>query len=217
MVNEEIAMFMKCTYSIIIASLLFMNSCNIFISKDRDLREYKIHEEQYQPYKLKNTIEGYREFISLYPENLFVQDAESQIENLEFAPYEEEDSVEGYMEFKMRYPTNRHVFKANVKIEQAEVKRYEKMDTIEGYKEFLSKYPDSTFVVLAQKRIQELEFREMNRTLNKQYEFDLLAYRLNLKRLKKNLKTKNGLDLADFTCFASFITYDGKKYFHTYL
>src|SRR5210317_1075338 len=124
-------MFRKCAYCTIISSLLFSYSCGVVMHKDRDLREYNINKEQYQPYKLKNTINGYREFIALYPENTFVSDAKLQIENLEFAPYEEEDSVEGYMEFKMRYPTNRHAFKASVKIEQAEVKRYEKMDTIE--------------------------------------------------------------------------------------
>jgi outer membrane protein assembly factor BamD (BamD/ComL family) len=210
-------MLKKCAYSIAIASLLFLYSCGVLIHKDRDLSEYKIHEEQYQPYKLKNTIEGYRAFIALYPENSFVSDAKLQIENLEFAPFEEEDSVEGYMEFKMRYPTNRHAFKASVKIEQAEVKRYEKMDTIEGYKEFLSKYPDSTFAVLAKQRVQELEFREFNSTWSKHYDFDLLAYRLNLKRLKKSLKTVDGINLADFTCFVSFTTYEEKKYFHTNL
>ena len=119
------------------------------LPKDKALKEFQHDEAQYQPYKVTNTIEGFREFIATYPKNLFVSDAELQIENLEFAPYEEEDSVEGYMEFTMRYPDNRHTPKASVKIEQAEVKRYEKMDTIEGYQEFLEKYPTSTFAVLA--------------------------------------------------------------------
>ncbi len=212
-------MLKKCTYIIVIGSLLFLQGCGmlIFSEEKRAMKKYQIHEEQYNPYKLQNTIEGYREFISLHPKNLFVDDAKQQIENLEFAPYEEEDSVEGYMEFKMRYPTNRHAFKASVKIEQAEVKRYEKMDTIEGYNEFLSKYPDSTFAVLAQQSLQELEFREINNTLSTDYGFDLLAYRLNLNRLKKNLETVDGINLGDFTCFASLTTYEGKKYFHTSL
>ena len=210
-------MFRKCAYCTIITSLLFSYSCGVFMHKDRDLRKYDINMEQYQPYKLKNTIEGYREFIALYPENTFVSDAKLQIENLEFAPYEEEDSVEGYMEFKMRYPTNRHAFKASVKIEQVEIKRYEKMDTIEGYQEFLEKYPDSTFAVLAKQRVQELEFREISSTLSKHYGFDLLGYRLDLKRLKKNLEMVDGINLGDFTCFASLTTYEGEKYFHTNL
>ena len=130
--------------------LLFVpQGCGTLFQKDKDLKEYQYDEEQYRPYKLQNTIDGYREFISLYPENRFLGDAKLRIDNLEFAPYEKADNVEGYMEFKVRYPDNRHIFKASIKIEQAEVKRYEKIDTIEGYNEFLGKYPESTFAVLA--------------------------------------------------------------------
>jgi len=207
----------KCYYIIVIAGFLFLQSCGVLFQRDKDLKEYQLHEEQYKPYKLQNTIEGYREFIALYPKNLFVKEAELQIENLEFSPYEHADSVEGYMEFKMRYPNNRHVFKADVKIEQVECKHYEKMDTIEGYEEFLSKYPESTFAVLAQERLQELEFRKLDNILRKKYGFDLLLYRLHLKRLKRKLTTVNGINLGDFTCFASIATHKGEKYFHTHL
>ena len=117
----------------------------------------------------------------------------------------------------MRYPDNRHIFKASIKIEQAEVKRYEKIDTIEGYNEFLGKYRESTFAVLAKSRLQELEFREFSNTLLKEYGFDLLRYRLYFKRLKKTLKPVNGINLDDFTFFASLITHEGENYFHTSL
>jgi len=212
-------MFKKCFYIAVIGIFLFLQSCGVLIFNEekRAMKKYRIHEEQYKPYKLQNTIEGYREFIAKYPKNLFVRDAKLQIENLEFSPYEEVDSIESYMEFKIRYPNNRHVFKANVKIEQVELKRYEKMDTIEGYKEFLSKYPESTFAVLAKERLQELEFRELDDVFRKKYGFDLLLYRLHLRRLKKKLNTVNGINLADFTCFASLAHHEGKKYFHTHL
>jgi hypothetical protein len=196
---------------------MVLTGCGTLLQKDKDLKEYQRDEELYQPYKLKNTIEGYKEFISLYPENLFVGEAKLKIENLEFAPYEKADSVEGYMEFKMRYPDNRHTYKARVKIEQAEVKRYEKMDTIEGYKEFLAKYPESNFAVLAKSRLQELEFREGSNTLLKEYGFDLLGYRLYFKRLKKTLKPVDGFNPGSFTFFATLITDKGKNYFHTSL
>jgi hypothetical protein len=116
----------------LVCFILVLHGCGALSQKDKALKEFQHDEAQYQPYKVTNTIEGYREFISLYPKNLFVDEAKLQIENLEFAPYEEEDSVEGYMEFTIRYPNNRHTLKANVKIEQAEVKRYEKMDTMKS-------------------------------------------------------------------------------------
>jgi hypothetical protein len=189
----------------------------VFSEEKRAMKKHQIHEDQYNPYKLQNTIEGYREFIAKYPKNLFVNEAKIQIENLEFAPYEREDNIEGYMEFKIRYPDNRHIFKASVKIEQVEFKRYEKMDTIEAYKEFLSKYPDSTLAILAKERLQELEFRDLDKTFRKKYGIDLLLYRLNLKRLKKKLGTIDGVNLGDFICFVSIANNEGKKYFHTHL
>ena len=117
-------------YSILVCFILVLQGCGALSQKDKALKEFQHDEAQYQPYKITHTIEGYREFIATYPKNLFISDAELQIENLEFAPYEEEDSVEGYMEFTIRYPNNRHTVKASVKIEQAEIKRYEKMDTM---------------------------------------------------------------------------------------
>ena len=212
-------MFKKCAYLMVIVSILFSQSCGVLIlSEDkRAMKKYHLHEEQYHPYKIQNTIEGYKEFIAKYPENMFVRDAELEIENLEFSSYEKADSVESYMEFKMRYPNNRHVSKANVKIEQVELKRYEKTDTIEGYKEFLSKYPASTFAMLAKERLQELEFRAFDRKSRIQYGFDLLRYRLHLRRLKKRLTTVGGVNLGDFTPFATITTHEGKNYFHTHL
>jgi hypothetical protein len=210
-------MFKKSSHIMVICSIVFLQGCGVFFFKDDELSKYLLHEEQYKPYELQDTIEGYREFIAKYPENLYVKVAESRIEDLEFASYKQADSLEGYMEFKMRYPDNRHVFKASTKIEQAELKRYEEMDTVEGYREFLLKYPVSTFAVLAKERLQELEFRELDRTLRKNYGFDLLRYRLLLRRLKKKLSIEGGLNLGGFTCFASIADYEGKKYFHTHL
>ena len=176
-----------------------------------------MQEAQYAPYKMKNSIEGYKEFISRYPKNTFVGEAKLLIESLEFAPYEQADSVEGYMEFNLLFPGNRHRSKAALKIEQSELKRYEKIDSVAGYKEYIAKYPDSNFAILARERLQELEFRELDKLLHEQYGFDLLAYRLQLRRLKKTIAPQAGFDMGDFACYASFSSREGKRYFHTQL
>ncbi len=198
---------------------IFLQGCGVLIFNEDKmaLKKYQIQEEQYRPCKLQNTIEGYKEFIEKYPENTFVNDAKSKIEGLEFAPYEQTDSIEGYMEFKMRYPNNRYVPKANWNIEQVEIKHYEKTDSIRGYREFLSKYPESIFAVLAKERLQELEIRQLDRELNKKQGFDLLKYRLRLRRLKKKLPETRSINLGDYTFFASIADKKGKKYFHTSL
>ena len=180
-------------------------------------KKYLRQQQEYEPYQQIHTIEGYNEFISKYPENLFIKRAEDEIERLEFEPYEKEDTIESYLEFKILYPENPNVETANNRIEQSEIKRYEKMDTIEGYMEFLRKYPDSIFSILPKKRLQELEFRELGKNLEKNYNFDLLLYRLKSKRIKSKLKTDGNNDLSDFVMFASLLEKNKKKYFNTYI
>jgi len=202
---------------LVIGSLLFLQSCGVLFLRDEEDKEYKIQKEQYEPYRLRNTIEGYREFIARFPKNLFIQDAQEQIENLEFAPYEAANSIEGFMEFKIKYPNNRNMSRTDIKIEQIETKYYDTADTMEGYREFLSKYPASTFAMSAKERLQDLEFRELDGVLQNNYGFDLLKYRLNLRRWQKDVATEGGTNISEFTCFASIATREGKQYFNTSL
>lgn len=205
------------SYAIIVVLSFSLSACGSLFQRDRALKQYQIQEAQYAPYKSKNSIEGYQEFISRYPKNTFVGEARLQIESLQFAPYERADSVEGYMEFQVLFPDNRYRSKAALSIEQSELKRYEKIDSVAGFREYLAKYPGSNFAILAKERLQELEFRELDRMLNEQYGFDLLAYRLQLRRLKKNIAPEGGFDMGSFACFASFSSREGKRYFHTQL
>jgi hypothetical protein len=206
---------------IVIAGFSFMQSCGNPFHLAESTRPYAIQEEHYLPYRQKHTVEGYKEFIAKYPGNIFISEAEMWIDSLQFAPYEKLDTVEGYKEFIEKYPNNRRVYRAEAYLGRIEKKRYEKMDTIEGYREFLEKYPENNFAGLAKKRLQELEFREFDLVLQKKYGFDLLRYRLSLRRLKKKIFQKDAkrgeINISDFNCFASFITYQGEKYFHTHL
>ena len=116
-------MFHKTTCSIVIAGFLLLQSCGGNAFKEAASHKQHIQEEQYQPYKIQNTAEGYREFISLYPDNMFVEEAQTRIANLEFAPYEKANTIEGYMEFKVRYPDNPHCSECDTHIERLECKR----------------------------------------------------------------------------------------------
>jgi len=171
-------------------------------------KEFIRQQLEFEPYKQIHTIEGYNEFIYQYPKNSFIIRAKDQIKRLEFEPYRNEDTIESYLEFKVLYPESPFIEKANDRIEQGEIKRYEKIDTIKGYREFLKKYPDSIFSILPKKRLQELEFRKLGKNLEKNYNFDLLLYRLKAKRIKNKFKTAGEKDLADFVMFASFFIRD---------
>ena len=153
-------MLKKLSWIIVIFSALFVQSCGTLSSKEDASTKQQIQEEQYQPYKLQNTTEGYKEFISLYPDNMFAEDARQQIADLEFAPYKKAHTVEGYMEFKARYPDNPYCAECDPKIEQLECKRCEETDTVEAYKEFLSKYPDSASAERIQEKLAAHEIGE---------------------------------------------------------
>jgi len=150
----------KTALSIVIAGFLFLQGCGGNTLKEDAPPKQQIQEEQYQGYKLQDTPEGYKEFISLYPDNMFVEDARKRIADLEFAPYEKANTVEGYMEFKARYPDNPHCAKCDPNIEQLECKRCEETGTVEGYREFLSKYPDSPSADRIQKKLAAHEISE---------------------------------------------------------
>ena len=152
---------------IIIVSVFFVQSCGTLSSKETASKDYRLQEDQYQPYRLQHTIAGYREFISRYPDNVFVEDAQTQIELLEFAPYEKANTVEGYMEFKARYPDNPHCSECDTNIEHLECKRCEESDTVEGYEEFLSKYPDSTSAAVIQEKLAARKISEKQKRAEK--------------------------------------------------
>ena len=213
--------FKQCLFIIVIASFSCIQNCSKAFQPEDCRSMYEVDEKNYLPYRQKHTVEGYKEYIARYPGSVFISEAEMWIDAIQFAPYEKLDTVEGYKEFKEKYPENRHVYRADAYLGRIEAKRYEKMDTIEGYREFLEKYPDNNFAGLAKKRLQELEFKKLDPVLQEKYGFDLLRYRLALRRLKKQLSeedVKRGeVNIGDFDCFASFVTYHGKKYFHTHL
>ena len=214
-------LFKHCFYIIGIVGLLFIQNCSKPFYVEEGSRLYAIQEKNYLPYKQKHTVEGYKEYIARYPGSIFITEAKMWIDALQFSPYEKLDTVAGYREFKEKYPENRYIYRADAYLGRIEAKRYEKMDTIEGYREFLEKYPENNFAGLAKKRLQELEFRKLDGELQEKYGFDLLRYRLALRRLKKELfqeDAKRGeVNLGDFECYASFVVYHGKHYFHTNL
>ena len=188
-----------------------------FTNEEYARRRHGEMEQQYDPYRQRNTIESYREFIAKFPDNMYVSTSRAKIDDLEFEPYEKADTIAAYTQFVAQYPRNRHAVTARNRIDQANVKDSERIDTIEGYRQFLEKHPDNIFAQTSQDRLQDLEFRELDKELQQKYGFDLLLYRLNVRRLQKELAPAGGINLADFTLFASVEQVKGKKYFHTHL
>ena len=94
------------------------------------------------------------------------------------------------------------------------LKKCEKEESIDCYKEFFANY--QTFIDDdARMHLQDLEFRQFDKDLKEKYDFDLLLYRLDLRRLKRKLYAKGKNLLSNFNIFASFQNKDSKKYLHT--
>ncbi len=188
-----------------------------FTNEEYARRRHVEMEQQYDPYRLRNTIESYREFIAKFPENMYVSAARAKIDDLEFEPYEKSDTIAAYTKFVEQYPGNRYAVTARNRIDQANVKDSERIDTIQGYRQFLEKHPDNIFALTSQDRLQDLEFRELDKELQQKYGFDLLLYRLHVSRLQKDLPAVAGINLGDFTLFASLESVQGKQYFKSHL
>jgi hypothetical protein len=202
-----------CILALLLPSCAFLPA---FTQEEYSRRRHEEMDQQYTPYRQRNTIEGYREFIARYPRNMYLETALDQIDNLEFAPYEKADTIASYSEFVARYPGNRHAVAARGRIDQANIKNCENIDTIEAYRQFLEQHPDNIFAQTAQDRLQDLEFRALAEKMQQQG-FDLLLYRLHVKRLQKDLPTISGISLGDFTLFASMETVQGRQYFKSHL
>jgi hypothetical protein len=195
--------------------LFLLQGCGILFENDE--QERMRQEAEFKPYQQKNSIDGYREFIAKYPENMFIPIARGAIEDLEYVPGEQKDTIEGYREFIKDFPANRNRSRAAGRIDQLEFKRVEDADTIEAYQGFLQASPRSNYTMLAQQRLQELEFEALDKRCRDQYSFDLLLYRLNVSRLQKELEATSAASLADFTLFAALDTYKGQRCFHSFL
>jgi len=178
-------------------------------------KEIRDQHELYAPYEKQDTVEGYKEFLARYPGSVWCSAARTRIEEMQFKPYQETNSLAGYREYIAKYPNNANVSQAFRAIEELELIEYEERNTLSGYQEFIAKYPSSHAAVKAKELLTELDLKRFDKELRESYGFDLLLYRLNLRRLQHSLDARNRTDLADFSVHADFTTIEGKKYFHT--
>lgn len=71
----------------------------------------------YEPFVQKNTVEGYKEFISNNPDNAFVPDARDRLAELEYAPYRNLNTITSYQEFLLRYLNHKYTQDAKERLE----------------------------------------------------------------------------------------------------
>jgi hypothetical protein len=131
-----------------------------------------------------------------------------------YESYEKQDTLEGYSEFILKYPDNTYVDEARKNVEKIE---FVPCDTAACLRGFIVKYPRSPLSEEARDRLAEAEIREFDKELREGYRFDLLLYRLNLNKLRKELRTDGKDALGSYSSSFSFAESGGKRYFATRL
>ncbi len=133
--------------------------------------------EIYRPYAERNSLEGYREFIAKYPDNINVGTAWSVIQTLELTDCYDAECL----------------------------------------KAFIARYPSIPLIDEAKDRLKAIESKDFDKQMAADYGFDLPSYRLNLKRLRKELIDMGAIRLTHFSEAFSMITLEGKNFFCTHL
>ena len=131
-----------------------------------------------------------------------------------YKAYEERNTLDGYQDFINKYPDNRNAAKAHLAIEELE---YTDCDDTACLRDFAARHPESRHISEVQERLKAADMRDLDKVMTADYGFDLLLYRLNLKRLKKELIDGGQERFADFSETFSLADYEGKRYFNTTL
>ena len=131
-----------------------------------------------------------------------------------YRPYSERNNLEGYREFIAKYPDNINIGRAWAAIQDIELTNCYDAECL---KEFIAAYPSSLLIGDAKERLKAFTDKDFNKEMAADYGFDLPLYRLNLKRLRKELIDMGQAKLTHFSETFSIKKHEGKNYFCTRL
>lgn len=93
---------------------IYKEAVQEYIEKKRKERQDR---PVYEPYKQQDSIAGYKEFISKYPDNSFIDAAKVQLAELEYSPSRNLHTISSYQEFLRRYPHHKYNQDARERLE----------------------------------------------------------------------------------------------------
>ena len=131
----------------------------------------------------KDTLEGYREYLSLFPKGKHQKDAQAEIDKYDHKDWqtaEQRDTISGYEDYLESWPEGRHASEARERIaalkaradalakdaaeraaqETADWESAARTNTIEAYRGFLTKHPAGEHASEASERIKALKALE---------------------------------------------------------
>lgn len=127
----------------------------------------------------KDTLEGYREYLTLFPDGKFKDDAQAQIDgydNKAWTIAEQRNTISGYEDYLQSWPEGLHASKARERIAQMKARAEAiakdaaeraaqdtqdweaaaKQNTIDSYGQYLTKHPAGKYIDQAQERMDRL-------------------------------------------------------------
>lgn len=128
----------------------------------------------------KDTLEGYQEYLALFPNGKHAEDAQAEIDRYDdnaWANAEQRNTIAGYEDYLEAWPEGRHTSKARERIaemkaaaeaiakdaaeraaqEAADWEKAARANTVDSYGEYLSKHPAGKNAEEARRRMQSLQ------------------------------------------------------------
>ncbi|MDY0328134.1 MAG: hypothetical protein RBR07_07805 [Arcobacteraceae bacterium] len=130
---------------------------DVYFYLDEKMSEnYKYYEALLQPYKEKDTLSGYHEFLEKYPESPQTKDIENIIEKKYYEEAKKVANIQAYEDFISLYPNSTYVNEVKELIYETAYNKAEKDNTLESYINFKKKYSQAKQVSKIDNKLFEL-------------------------------------------------------------
>jgi outer membrane protein assembly factor BamD (BamD/ComL family) len=106
----------------------------------------------------KNSITAYEDYLKLYPQGKFADEAKSRIETIYFEKAEATNTISAYEDFLKRYSEGQLADEARSNIEAIYFDQAKSVNSVEAYEDFLNRYSEGQFADRAHSKIEALLF-----------------------------------------------------------
>lgn len=164
--GKTILMHASNTGSIKLVSFLLDNGANIDLtdkngatasSYARKSKNYHLLELfSFWREKEKNTMESYKNYISLYPKGQYLDKAEKEIEKFEYKDVLELNTLEGYNAFLDNYPRSSYESDIGLRIDTLDYIKANNDTSITSYYKYLNLHPSGAFVSVIESKFDSL-------------------------------------------------------------